>query len=105
MTTRICYRVTATLPDEATATSYIEWLEDGHVDAVIDGGAHNAMIVRVDRDSTDDPFRIETLYVFPTRAAFDAYVRQTAPALREEGLKKFGSVEGISFSRTIGVIV
>ena len=104
MTTRICYTVTATLPDEATTRSYIRWLEDGHVDAVIDGGAHSAMIVRLDRDPESDPWRVQTVYVFPTRQAFDGYVRHTAPALREEGVKRFGSVAGVSFSRTIGEI-
>jgi len=105
MTTPICYTVTATLPDEAIATSYIRWLEDGHVDAVVDGGAHSGMIVRLDQDSPDDPIRVQTVYLFPTRAAYDRYVLETAPALREDGIKRFGAVEGVSFSRTIGAVV
>ena len=105
MTARICYTVTATLPDEEVSRSYLRWLEDGHVDAVVDGGAHSAMIVRLERDSPGDPHRVQTVYVFPTREAFDGYVRHTAPALREDGVRRFGSVAGVSFTRTIGEVV
>lgn len=105
MTTRICYTVTATLPDAEIERSYIRWLESGHVDAVVDGGAHSGMIVRLDQDPEGDPHRVQTVYVFPTREAFDGYVRHTAPALREDGVKRFGSVAGVSFLRTIGEIV
>lgn len=105
MTTALCYTVTATLPDGATAASYIRWLEDGHVDAVVEGGAHSGMIVRLDPDAEGDPPRVQTVYLFPNRAAFDRYVRETAPALREDGIKRFGSIGGVSFSRTIGEVV
>lgn len=106
---RIFYAVTATLPDEATAREYVAWLEDGHVDQVVDGGAHSAMIVRLDppdpRDSPDMRPRVETHYVFSTRSDFDRYVERSAPALRAEGLKKFPPDRGVVFSRRTGTIV
>ena len=100
---RICYMVIATLPDEATAREYTSWLEDGHVDAVISGGAHSAMIVRL--EPKDGRPRIMTQYIFPTRELFDRYVSQFAPALRADGLKRFPPERGIAFERTIGEIV
>lgn len=101
--TRICYMVVATLPDAATAQEYVAWLEDGHVDAVINHGAHSAMIVRLEPRSGKP--RVMTQYVFPTRELFDRYVAHFAPALRADGLKKFPPERGIAFERTIGEIV
>lgn len=102
--TRILYVVTATLPDEATAREYVAWLEDGHVDQVINGGAHSGMIVRLDGAAGERP-RVETHYVFSTREMFDQYVAKHAPALRAEGLKKFPAERGIVFERRLGEIV
>lgn len=105
MTNRICYQVTATLPDEPTAASYIQWLQGGHVQAVIDGGADRGVVVRLDQDSLGDAPRVQTVYEFPTRAAYDRYVETAAPALREDGIKRFGNVAGVSFSRSLGEIL
>ncbi len=101
--TRICYMVIATLPDQATASEYTSWLEDGHVDAVVSHGAHSAMIVRLEPVSGRP--RVMTQYIFPTRELFDRYVAVHAPALRADGLKRFPPERGIAFERTIGEIV
>ncbi len=101
----IAYTVSATLPDDDTAARYIAWLEDGHIDAVIKGGAHSAMIVRMERESPTDPPRVETRYIFATRAAFETYVQHHAPALRAEGLKLFGPASGVRFARSIGQVL
>jgi len=101
MASRILYMVTATLPDAETAREYIAWLEDGHVDQVIEGGAHSGMIVRLE----GEPVRVETHYVFATRARFDEYVAKHAPALREDGLKRFPPERSIQFERRIGEIL
>ena len=101
---RICYMVIATLPDAAIEREYVSWLEDGHVDAVISGGAHSAMIVRLEPAAGEKP-RVMTQYVFPTRELFDRYVAHFAPALRADGLKRFPPERGIVFERTIGEIV
>lgn len=105
---RVLYAVTATLPDRATLEEYVAWLEDGHVDLVIKGGAHTALIVRLDPQpgaSASGPFRVETQYVFTTRELFDQYVRKHAPALRAEGLERFPPARGITMERRIGEIV
>jgi hypothetical protein len=102
---RIAYTVTATLPDEATAREYIAWLEGGHIDQVIEGGAHSAMIVRTDPDNAGDLPRIEVRYIFSTREVFERYVREHAPRLRAEGLRKFGPERKIGFARSVGEIV
>ncbi len=101
---RTLYVVTATLPDEATAREYVAWLEDGHVDQVIDAGAQTGMIVRLETVEGERP-RVETHYVFATRALFEAYVATHAAALRADGLKRFGPERGIRFERRIGEIV
>lgn len=97
------YTVTATLPDRPTAERYVDWLRDGHIDAVVAAGAHSAMIVRV--TDPPDPIRVETRYVFPTREAFDDYLAYHAPALRADGAKRFGPETGVRFVRTVGEAV
>ncbi len=102
--TSICYMVTATLPSEAMAKEYVAWLEDGHVDQVIGGGAHSAMIVRLDPDASGLP-RVMTQYIFASRHAYDEYVLKLAPVLRADGLKRFGPERGVRFDRAIGEVV
>jgi len=102
---RIAYTVTAMFPDRATADEYIAWLEDGHIDAVIAGGAHSAMIVRLETTDPDEPPRVEVRYIFSTRELFDRYIEHFAPALRAEGLRRFPPSRGITFQRSIGTIV
>lgn len=105
----IAYTVRATCPSPALAERYVAWLEDGHVDMVIRGGAHAATIVRLDPEpgqpGGQGPRRVEVRYVFPTRAVFDRYVRDFAPALRAEGLARFGRETGVTFERSVGEIV
>jgi hypothetical protein len=103
------YAVIATLPDEPTTREYIAWLEDGHVDQVIKGGAHSAMIVRLE-PSADDQLppaaaRVMAQYIFSTRATFDHYVSHHAPALRAEGQKLFGPHRGIKMERLLGEVM
>lgn len=103
--TRIAYTVIATFPDRATMDQYVSWLEDGHIDQVIQRGAHSAMIVKLDREKPADPLRVEVRYIFSTRENFDHYISQHAPALRADGLKHFPPERRIVFQRTVGVIV
>jgi hypothetical protein len=99
-----CYMVVATLPSQGVADEYVAWLEDGHVDQVVEGGAHSAMIVRLEPDPAGHP-RVMTQYVFPTREVFDHYVSHHAPALRADGLKRFPPERGVRMERMIGTIV
>ncbi len=102
---RIAYTVSASFDDESVRDEFIAWLEDGHVDAVIKGGAHSATIVKYDPEEPGNPFAAEARYVFSTREMFDRYVEHYAPALREEGLQRFGPERGVRFCRSIGEIV
>ena len=101
----IAYTVIATFPDEATRDEYIAWLEDGHVDQVIKGGAHSAAIVKLDRPTPADPIQAEVRYIFATRSLLDQYIQNHAPALRADGLKRFPPERGITFRRTTGEIL
>lgn len=94
----IIYTVTATLPDEQTCQTYLAWLEEGHVRAVLAGGAIRGEVVRLQ----GSPLRVRSSYEFPDQAAFDAYERDAAPALREDGTRRFGALAGVTFERTIG---
>ncbi len=99
----IAYTVTATFPDERTRREYLAWLEDGHVDAVIAAGAHSAAIVTV--ESPADPPTVHTRYIFATREALETYLEHHAPALREDGLRRFGPETGVRFAREIGRVI
>lgn len=100
---RIAYTVTATLPDEQSASEYIRWLRTGHIDAVIRGGADQGMICRVIEPA--EPIRVQTRYTFATREMYDRYIAIWAPALRQEGLERFGPGSGVTFERTLAEII
>jgi hypothetical protein len=88
----VWYMVTAALPDEDTRAAYVAWIGGGHLDQVLAGGASSARLVRV-----DDPgagLEVSSVYTFPSREAFEVYLREHAPRLRAEGLEKFGRIPG-----------
>lgn len=99
----IAYTVTATFPDERTASEYVEWLLGGHIDQVVAGGAESGMVVRV--EDPPSPIRVEARYIFPSRAAYAGYIEHHAPALRAEGLRRFGSDPRVSFERRTGQVL
>lgn len=96
------YSVVASLPDEHLAERYLGWLLDGHVQAVVAGGALRATVLKHDGPGG---IRIESRYRFPNRGAFDRYEREHAPALREDGKRRFGDAAGVSFARSIAIVV
>lgn len=105
---KVYYAVTATLPTSEIADEYVQWLEDGHIDAVLNCGAHSGMIIRLERAPGDghpeSARQIMAQYVFATRELFDHYVAQHAPALRTDGLRLFGPERGVRYERRIGEI-
>lgn len=101
--TAIAYTVSVTLPDEPTAREYIGWLEDGHLAAVIAGGATSSQIIRI--QSSTDQIQLEIRYLFPNQQVFDRYVAEVAPALRADGVRRFPPERGIRFERKSGVVV
>ncbi|MCC6283681.1 MAG: DUF4286 family protein [Phycisphaerales bacterium] len=97
----IFYRVIAHLPDSHSRSAYLAWLRDGHLNAVLAAGAVEARIILPDDESA---FRVESQYIFESRACFDDYVREHAPTLRAEGLARFGHLPNLCFERTVGEI-
>lgn len=100
---RIAYTVTAELPDAAVRDRYLSWLAEGHVRQVVEAGAESGKVVRIDEPA--EPLRVQTRYEFASRADLDRYLRDHAPALRADGLSRFGPETDVRFSRTIGEIL
>lgn len=104
----VAYTVLATLPDERTLAEYVEWLLDGHIQAVVRGGATSAEVIRPSPSGPKESemiFQVESRYTFPTQEAFEAYEALHAPALRADGSTRFGGREGITFVRSVGRVV
>jgi hypothetical protein len=97
------YMVTACLPDEDTRRAYLEWIQAGHLDQVRLGGATTAQLVSISEPAT--PLEVSSIYTFPSREAFDVYLRDHAPRLRSEGLARFGPKSGVTFRRQVGTIL
>lgn len=100
---RIAYSVTATLPDYERRDAYVHWLCDGHIRAVIDAGARTGEVVVL--DEAEGVLQVEARYTFASREALERYLIERAPALRADGLRKFGPETGVTFSRRVGVIL
>lgn len=97
---RIVYTLTCTVPP-AKEAEWLAWLRGGHMQEVIAGGASSAEIIRI--DSTPGIFEIR--YIFPDRRTYDSYIRDHAPRLRADGLRRFPPEDGISYSRSAGEII
>ncbi|GJQ30339.1 MAG: hypothetical protein HBSAPP03_22230 [Phycisphaerae bacterium] len=100
--TGVLYSVSVTLPEQAMQREFVAWLTQGHVQAVRRGGAIRATIVTLDEPAMSP--RVIIHYEFPDRPAFDRYLREVAPALREEGRRRFGPERGVEMTRTVGTI-
>jgi hypothetical protein len=96
----IAYRVSATFPNSDVADEWLHWLREGHVAAVLAGGATSAEIVALDTPA----HAYEVRYRFPSRETFEKYEREHAPRLRAEGLRRFPVEKGIQYRRCIGVV-
>ncbi|MEJ1970959.1 MAG: hypothetical protein WDM96_00060 [Lacunisphaera sp.] len=106
----ILYTVRATCPSIQVRGRFLSWLSPNHLLQVKAGGAIAARIVLPDR--INDPVRpelaeravVETQYVFPSRKAFDAYIRDHAPALRSDALSHFPAGSGVTWERQVAEI-
>ncbi len=97
---RVYYEVTAAIRDEQTAAAYFDWMLGGHIRDVIAAGALTGRLVRLDADGC--VFLAQ--YDFASRAALDLYLRDHAPRLREDGIRRFPS-EKVTFTRRTGEIL
>jgi hypothetical protein len=96
------YSVTANLP-EGAIEEYVRWLRESHLREMILAGALEARMVVYPAmpDRTRD---VETQYLFPNEVAFRVYEEQHAPRLRAEGMRLFGSIPGVRFTRRLGML-
>lgn len=95
------YMVTATFNDSALADAWLRWLRDGHVAAVLAGGATAAEVIAVNGPT----LTFEVRYRFPSRESFERYERDHAPQLRAEGLRQFPPERGIRYHRSNGLLL
>ena len=100
----ILYTVRATCPTVQVRGRFLAWLSPQHVLQVKAGGATAARVILLDRASDTAPAAVETQYVFPSRKAFDTYVRDHAPALRSDALQYFPAASGVTWERAIAEI-
>ncbi|MBA4138627.1 MAG: DUF4286 domain-containing protein [Opitutus sp.] len=100
----ILYTVRASCPNLQTRGRFLSWLTPNHVAEVMKGGASAVRIVLPDRESDAAPAVVETQYVFPSRKAFETYVRDHAPALRADGLSHFPPESGVTYTRQVAEI-
>ena len=101
---QILYTVRAHCKDVPQRGHFLSWLSPNHVLQVMAGGASGVRIVLPDRASESAPAIVESQYVFASRKAFDAYVRDHAPALRADGLKHFPPGSGVTYERQISEV-
>ncbi|MEZ4463017.1 MAG: hypothetical protein R3F43_00505 [bacterium] len=90
----LIYAVTATLP-EALVPSYVRWLLDGHIQAVIAGepprpGSRRSAPPRSRAATSSSPDILAR------------YERDVAPALRADGIARFAEPHGVTFTRVTG---
>jgi hypothetical protein len=100
----ILYTVRATCRDVQQRGRFLSWLSPNHIMEVMKGGAIGARIVLPDRASDAAPAICETHYAFPSRKAFDDYIRLHSPALRADALKHFPSESGVTYERQVAEI-
>lgn len=102
----VYYAVICTIENQSKVSEWVDWLEKGHIDDVKKGGATDARIIRHDPEEggTEGATTLEVQYIFPDRQAFDHYVAEYAPKLRQEGLEKFPPEDGFSYARRIGEV-
>lgn len=100
----ILYTVRTTCPNPQVRGRFLAWLSPNHILEVMKGGATGARIVLPDRASDTAPTIVETQYTFPSRKAFDDYVRDHAPTLRADGLKHFPPESGVTYERQVAEI-
>ena len=110
---QILYTVRTTCPSVQVRGRYLAWLSPNHIAQVMAAGAGSARIVLPDRANdtalgSPEPVEraavVEVQYVFPSRKAFDTYVRDHAQTLRADGLKHFPPESGLTSERQVAEI-
>jgi len=100
----ILYTVQASCPTIQVRGRYLAWLVPNHLLQVKAGGAQGVRVILSDRAGETAPAVVEVQYVFPSRKAFDTYLRDHALVLRADTLRHFPSESGITFERQVAEI-
>jgi hypothetical protein len=98
------YTVTADFDSLPVAAEWVEWLQHGHLQEVLDGGALEATLVRVE-PTPEAPLRFEARYLFPDVARFAEYEKGPAVRLRAEGAARFPPTRGVRMTRRHGEVL
>lgn len=93
----LSYTVRIEVPSRDIAGEVLGWLADHHIADVVAAGALEGQAVLLDGEPV-----VEARYLFASRESFARYERDAAPALRAEGLARFGPDRGVRMSRSIG---
>ena len=101
---KIAYTVRCRFQDAEVAELWLTWLRDRHLQDVCDAGAESGDVVRLDPVGQEGDVVCEARYTFASRQAFEAYERDHAPRLRQEGLELFPLSLGLSYSRSLGTL-
>lgn len=72
--------------------AWVAWMTDKHIPDIMSSGCFtDHRFVRVlETDETEGP-TYATQFHAPTKADYDAYIRQYAPALRQDALNRWGN--------------
>lgn len=95
----LAYTVHVEFADVAVAQEYVAWLEHGHLQQVLDGGADRVTLVQLDET------HLEVRYRFPSAEAFAAYEKGPAVALRADSAARFPAGRGVTARRSTGRVV
>lgn len=93
------YEVTTEFIDPDVVSAWSNWIVREHIADVVKAGATSGRLFRIDTDDGSPRFSVQ--YQFASRAALDAYLRDHAPRLRDEGALRYSS-EKVRYSRRIG---
>lgn len=89
---KIRYTIVANIEDPTDVPKYVDWLKNGHVQAIKAGGASVVEVSIMDSDGSGVT-KVESSYVFPSREILEIYLDGPAKELRKEGLEKFGHIK------------
>lgn len=98
------YVVRCSFVTQEAMREFLAWLRDVHVADVCAAGAEDGFLVVLDTADGESP-ALEARYTFASREAFDTYLRDHAPRLREDGKVVAERVGGVTFARTSGEII
>lgn len=99
---RIAYTVKCQIRNPDLAEKWLEWMKNEHIADVLAAGANDAELIKLESLIDPSVSCFEVRYHFENKDAYDAYLKNHAPTLRQKGMDKFPVDEGLVYSRTAG---